>query len=129
MYIRSAGGPDRPRYRRALGSGRRRIRAGGIEADVTFAETVPAGQAAIDAAQHAKHDRYGPTIGAGQKGQAIARRISAGRHVVLANLRQESADAAAEVLANAGFDVSTAVVDVSWRDSVHALATTPADEL
>jgi NAD(P)-dependent dehydrogenase (short-subunit alcohol dehydrogenase family) len=63
-------------------------------------------------------------IGAGQIGQAIARRISAGKHVVLADLRQENADATAEVLANAGFDVSTAIVEVSSRESVHALAET-----
>ncbi len=63
-------------------------------------------------------------IGAGQIGQAIARRISAGKHVVLADLRQENADAAAEVFADAGFDVSTAIVDVSSRESVHALAET-----
>jgi NAD(P)-dependent dehydrogenase (short-subunit alcohol dehydrogenase family) len=61
-------------------------------------------------------------IGAGQIGQAIARRVSAGKHVVLADLHQTNADAAAEVLANAGFDVSTATVDVSSRESVHALA-------
>lgn len=61
-------------------------------------------------------------IGAGQIGQAIARRISAGKHVLLADLHQASADAAAEVLADAGFDVSTAAVDVSSRESVHALA-------
>jgi NAD(P)-dependent dehydrogenase (short-subunit alcohol dehydrogenase family) len=61
-------------------------------------------------------------IGAGQIGQAIARRVSAGKHVVLADLHQANADAAAEVLANAGFDVSTATVDVSSRESVHALA-------
>jgi len=65
-------------------------------------------------------------IGAGQIGQAIARRISAGKHVLLADLHQENADTAAEVLANAGFDVSTAVVDVSSRASVHALAETAA---
>ena len=63
-------------------------------------------------------------IGAGQIGQAIARRVSAGKHVVLADLRQENADAAAEVLRNAGFDVSTATVDVSSRESVHALVET-----
>ena len=65
-------------------------------------------------------------IGAGQIGQAIARRISAGKHVLLADLHQENADTAAEVLTNAGFDVSTAVVDVSSRASVHALAETAA---
>lgn len=63
-------------------------------------------------------------IGAGQIGQAIARRVSAGKHVVLADLHQTNADAAAEVLANAGFDVGTATVDVSSRESVHALVET-----
>jgi NAD(P)-dependent dehydrogenase (short-subunit alcohol dehydrogenase family) len=63
-------------------------------------------------------------IGTGQIGQAIARRISAGKHVVLADLRQENADAAADVFANAGFDISTAIVDVSSRESVHALVET-----
>jgi NAD(P)-dependent dehydrogenase (short-subunit alcohol dehydrogenase family) len=65
-------------------------------------------------------------IGAGQIGQAIARRVSAGKEVVLADLHQTNADAAAEVLANAGFDVSTATVDVASRDSVHALAASAA---
>lgn len=60
-------------------------------------------------------------IGAGSIGQAIARRVSAGKHVLLADLRQEGADAATKVLADAGFEVSTAVVDVSSRASVHAL--------
>jgi NAD(P)-dependent dehydrogenase (short-subunit alcohol dehydrogenase family) len=41
-------------------------------------------------------------IGAGSIGQAIARRISAGKHVLLADLRQEHADAAGEVLSDAG---------------------------
>ena len=36
-------------------------------------------------------------IGAGSIGQAIARRVSAGKHVLLADLRQENAAAAAEV--------------------------------
>jgi NAD(P)-dependent dehydrogenase (short-subunit alcohol dehydrogenase family) len=63
-------------------------------------------------------------IGAGSIGQAIARRVSAGKHVVLADLRQENADAAAKVLMDAGFDVTTAVVDVSSRESVQALVKT-----
>jgi NAD(P)-dependent dehydrogenase (short-subunit alcohol dehydrogenase family) len=63
-------------------------------------------------------------IGAGSIGQAIARRVSAGKHVLLADLRQENADAAAKVLSQAGFDVSTAVVDVSSRESVQALVKT-----
>ena len=60
-------------------------------------------------------------IGPGQIGQAIARRVGVGKHVLLADLRQENADAAAEVLSNAGYEVSVATVDVSSRDSVHAL--------
>ncbi len=60
-------------------------------------------------------------VGAGSIGQAIARRDSADKHVVLADLNQVNADTAAEVLANAGFDVSTTTVDVSSRDSVQAL--------
>ena len=60
-------------------------------------------------------------IGAGSIGQAIARRVSAGKHVLLADLRLENAEAAATVLLDAGFEVTTAVVDVSSRESVQAL--------
>jgi NAD(P)-dependent dehydrogenase (short-subunit alcohol dehydrogenase family) len=60
-------------------------------------------------------------IGAGSIGQAIARRVSAGKHVLLADIRLEPAEAAAKVLGDAGFEVSTATVDVSSRASVHAL--------
>ena len=63
-------------------------------------------------------------IGAGLIGQAIARRVSAGKHVVLADLRQENADTAAKILSDAGFDVSTTKVDVSSRASVQALVKT-----
>ena len=63
-------------------------------------------------------------IGAGSIGQAIARRVSAGKHVVLADLHRKNAGAAAEVMRDAGFDVSTATVDVSSRESVHALVET-----
>ncbi|HEY6428944.1 MAG TPA: hypothetical protein VIX84_17100 [Acidimicrobiales bacterium] len=38
-------------------------------------------------------------IGAGQIGQAIARRIGAGKYVLLSDLRQENAEAAAVVFA------------------------------
>jgi len=63
-------------------------------------------------------------IGAGSIGQAIARRVSAGKHVLLADLRQEKANVAAKVLSDAGFQVSTAPVDVSSRESVHSLVRT-----
>ena len=60
LYVRSAGGPDRPWYRHALASGAGRIRADGVEADVRFAHDDDAPHEAIDAAYHAKYDRYGP---------------------------------------------------------------------
>ena len=63
-------------------------------------------------------------IGAGSIGQAIVRRISAGKHVLLADLRQENAVAAARTLCDAGFNVTTTVVDVASRTSVHALVET-----
>jgi NAD(P)-dependent dehydrogenase (short-subunit alcohol dehydrogenase family) len=63
-------------------------------------------------------------IGPGSIGQAIARRVSAGKYVLLADLRPENADAAAEVLSDAGFDVNTAILDVSSRESVHSLVQT-----
>jgi NAD(P)-dependent dehydrogenase (short-subunit alcohol dehydrogenase family) len=60
-------------------------------------------------------------IGAGSIGQAIARRVSAGKRVLLADLRRENAEAAAKVLKDAGYAVSVATVDASLRNSVHAL--------
>jgi NAD(P)-dependent dehydrogenase (short-subunit alcohol dehydrogenase family) len=63
-------------------------------------------------------------IGSGQIGLAIARRVGAGKHILLADLRKENADAAAEVLADVGFEVSVATVDVSSRESVEALVQT-----
>jgi hypothetical protein len=62
LYVRSAYGPKNPWYRRAKASGAGRIRAGGLERDVAFAEPAPSGHADIDAAYHAKYDRYGPGI-------------------------------------------------------------------
>jgi len=63
-------------------------------------------------------------IGAGSIGQAIARRVSAGKHIVLADLRPENSEAAAKTLSDAGFNVSTTIVDVSSRASVQALVET-----
>jgi NAD(P)-dependent dehydrogenase (short-subunit alcohol dehydrogenase family) len=61
-------------------------------------------------------------IGAGQIGQAIARRVGIGKHVLLADRNEANAKAAAEVLGNAGYEVSTATVDVASREPVRALA-------
>ncbi|MCU1372150.1 MAG: fabG3 [Ilumatobacteraceae bacterium] len=66
-------------------------------------------------------------IGAGSIGQAIARRVSAGNHVVLADLRQANADTAAETLADAGYETSATTVDISDRDSIQALVKTATE--
>jgi NAD(P)-dependent dehydrogenase (short-subunit alcohol dehydrogenase family) len=63
-------------------------------------------------------------IGTGQIGQAIARRVGVGRHVVLADRSEANANAAAEVMRNAGYEVSVATVDVSSRTAVLALLET-----
>lgn len=68
-----------------------------------------------------EHVKVIVVIGAGSIGQAIARRVGAGKRIVLADLRQENADAAAKTLSEAGFDVSTEIVDVSSRQSVNSL--------
>src|SRR3954468_19134658 len=60
-------------------------------------------------------------IGPGQIGQAIARRVGVGKHVLLADMRPENANAAAEVLGNAGYEVSVATLDASSREAVQAL--------
>ncbi|MGT2455420.1 SDR family oxidoreductase [Cupriavidus basilensis] len=60
-------------------------------------------------------------IGPGSIGQAIARRVGAGKHLLLADLRQENADVAAKTLSEAGFDVTTTTVDISSRASIQAL--------
>ncbi|WP_213816113.1 DUF2255 family protein [Glaciihabitans sp. dw_435] len=62
LYVRSAYGSTNPWFRRATASGIGRIKAGGVEADVSFADASPDSLGDIDAAYHAKYDRYGPAI-------------------------------------------------------------------
>lgn len=62
IYIRSAYGAENPWFVRAKASGTGRIRAGGIEKDVTFIRPESDLGAEIDAAYHAKYDRHGPKI-------------------------------------------------------------------
>jgi hypothetical protein len=62
LYVRSAYRPDNPWYRRAKASGAGRIRVGGVERDVTFADADPDAHSGIDAAYHAEYGRYGPAI-------------------------------------------------------------------
>ncbi len=61
-------------------------------------------------------------IGSGSIGQAIARRVGAGKRILLADLQQDNAEAVATVLGDAGFEVEPATVDVSSRSSVESLA-------
>jgi NAD(P)-dependent dehydrogenase (short-subunit alcohol dehydrogenase family) len=61
-------------------------------------------------------------IGAGSIGQAIARRIGAGRRIVLADLRRDTAESVAGLMSDAGFQVHPSTVDVTSRASVEALA-------
>ena len=62
VYVRSAYGYDNPWFQRALRSGEGRVRAAGLDRDVTF--EVPGAETAepVTAAYHAKYDRYGARI-------------------------------------------------------------------
>lgn len=60
-------------------------------------------------------------IGPGQIGQAIARRVGVGKHIVLADRSEENARSAAEILGNAGYETSVALVNVASREAVRGL--------
>ena len=60
-------------------------------------------------------------IGAGGIGQAIAQRVGAGKHVVLADLKLEAAQSAAKTLDDAGFETSAVSADLASRESILAL--------
>lgn len=62
-------------------------------------------------------------MGRGQIGLAIAKRVGVGKHVLLADMRPYNVNAAAQILGNAGYEVSVATVDVSSRQSVQTLLT------
>jgi len=62
LFVRSAYGYDNPWFQRALKAGSGRIRAGGVERDVTFEVPGPEIADDVTAAYHAKYDRYGPAI-------------------------------------------------------------------
>jgi NAD(P)-dependent dehydrogenase (short-subunit alcohol dehydrogenase family) len=61
-------------------------------------------------------------IGAGGIGQAIGRRQGTGRTLLLADLNEHTLNHVAETLTSAGHAVETHSVDVSSRESVHAVA-------
>ena len=60
-------------------------------------------------------------MGAGFIGVAIARRVSYGRHLVVADLKLEYAEEIAKDLNNAGFETSAVAADLSSRESILAL--------
>ena len=60
-------------------------------------------------------------IGTGSIGQAIVRRVGAGKHIVLADLKIEAAEKAAKTLEDAGFEVSAVSADLASRESILAL--------
>ncbi|MBQ7221158.1 MAG: SDR family oxidoreductase [Synergistaceae bacterium] len=60
-------------------------------------------------------------LGTGSIGQAIVRRVGAGKHVVLADVKKENADRAAKILEDAGFETSTIAVNLGSRDDIIAL--------
>ncbi len=57
-------------------------------------------------------------VGTGSIGLAIARRVSVGKHLVLADYSEKNAQAAAELLENAGFEVSVTKTDLGSKESV-----------
>ena len=62
LYVRSAGGQQRPWYRAAVASGTGRIQAGGVDAEVEFATAAPETNQEVDSQYRAKYDGYGPGI-------------------------------------------------------------------
>ena len=57
-------------------------------------------------------------VGAGSIGQAIIRRVSAGKHIVLADYSLEYAEQAAKTLENAGFECSTIQCDLGSKEDI-----------
>jgi len=62
--------------------------------------------------------------GAGSIGLAIARRVGAGKHIVVADLHLENAEVAVKTLYDAGFESSGASLDISSRESIVSLIKT-----
>lgn len=57
-------------------------------------------------------------VGAGSIGQAIIRRVSAGKHVVLADYSIENAERAAKTLEDAGFECSVVRCDLASKGDI-----------
>ena len=57
-------------------------------------------------------------IGAGSIGQAIIRRVSVGKHIVLADYSMENAERTAKTLEDAGFECSTIKCDLGRKEDI-----------
>ncbi len=57
-------------------------------------------------------------IGAGQIGMAIARRLDADKKIIIGDKNLHNAQAIAQTMTNAGFDVEAIEMDLSSRDSI-----------
>lgn len=60
-------------------------------------------------------------FGAGSIGQAIVRRVAAGKHLVLADYSIDNANATAKTLENAGFECSTIKADLGSKEDILAV--------
>ena len=60
-------------------------------------------------------------FGTGSIGQAIIRHIGVGKHIVLADLSLEHADATAQLLENGGFECSTIKADLGNKEDILAV--------
>ena len=65
--------------------------------------------------------RIAVLVGAGSIGLAIARRVSVGKHLIIADYNEENARAAARTLEDAGFEVSTTRCDLGAKRDILAL--------
>lgn len=65
-------------------------------------------------------------IGTGSIGQAIARRISAGKILILADSNLDNAELSARSLLQTGFTAVPTTVDVTSRESVQPFAISPS---
>lgn len=57
-------------------------------------------------------------VGSVSIGQAIARRVGSGKHIVLADINEKNALIASDILEHAGFETSVITVDISSRKSI-----------
>lgn len=66
-------------------------------------------------------------LGAGSMGTAIARRIAAGRKILLGDISEENLEKVSHDFMYSGYDVETMVVDALKKESVEAFAQRAAE--